>query len=749
MFSCFTLNLNYGQPEFSPLVRLVFVAFTSISILSHQGGAINQNIGTTGRVLSFEHDFHAKPNDKSPEAQLLNREVLSSALQFNVSDNTLVIPQGQIFYLRHGVFAQGLQNAVMEIDGSLVFERDKRIPLAQEDYDEHGRWPSACIHLEDAHNVTITSSGDERGVIDGGGPAWWGRPFFGYRKTQEHRPPLLVVNRSTNLLIEKLVFRDPPLYTMFLRGLDGMTIRYVSIVARRTRADGHRLVDMSAFNTDGIDVSGHNVHVHDVDIWNQDDCIAVKDNYSRDKVSSNMTFERINASGLGLTIGSIGSTTVRNVTFKDSYLYESYKGIYLKFRTPKNEGSIDEDLHGKIEDILFSNITLESPQQWAIWIGPAQQAISSNICTPNPCSLCWPTLPGTECNAVETGIFRNITLRDIVIRNPKGSPGVIMGHENNPIQGLVFDNVEVIRGYDRHINRYETFPGLKQPVHDHIAFIFKKRAHIFRNILGIILSLVIVFRICFFYRNIFYSILEENDSFDEGSEDQNIDIKGNSSLQQRAGRHRTPSSRLPVQWKQTRKWIYRTLMAATAIMIFMMVTWFTRNTMKRLNTDEYFECSEVANGIALGRTWPIPYCFENGTSAYKRQTKWQGIAMGSFFVIIMACSFAMWKIGIDHQRQFVARHLAKCYTFNGTTRHHQVRPHNELNHTRPRSRLFSEETERTCSSEILDGDSLEDDNEYMDPLGSPQGSASLSNTDLDRVSEYDITEFENIELVCR
>jgi polygalacturonase len=135
-------------------------------------------------------------------------------------------------------------------------------------------------------------------------------------------------------------------------------------------------LDCHRFNTDGIDVSGHNVHVHDVDIWNQDDCIAVKDNkYSGDKISSNMTFERINASGLGLTIGSIGISTVRNITFKDSYLYESYKGIYLKFRTPKNEGSIDEDLHGIIEDILFSNITLESPEQWAIWIGPAQQAV--------------------------------------------------------------------------------------------------------------------------------------------------------------------------------------------------------------------------------------------------------------------------------------------------------------------------------------------------------------------------------------
>ena len=55
---------------------------------------------------------------------------------------------------------------------------------------------------------------------------------------------------------------------------------------------GHGLVDLTAFNTDGFDVSGkelnccnhsqtldhlgRNVWIHDVAIWNQDDCIAVK-----------------------------------------------------------------------------------------------------------------------------------------------------------------------------------------------------------------------------------------------------------------------------------------------------------------------------------------------------------------------------------------------------------------------------------------------------------------------------------------
>ena len=81
---------------------------------------------------------------------------------------------------------------------------------------------------------------------------------------------------------------------------------------------------MTAFNTDGFDVSGRNVWIHDCNVWDQDDCIAVKG------TSENMLFERINASGIGLTIGSIGNSVVNNITFRDSYMYHTWKVKLLK-----------------------------------------------------------------------------------------------------------------------------------------------------------------------------------------------------------------------------------------------------------------------------------------------------------------------------------------------------------------------------------------------------------------------------------
>lgn len=239
-------------------------------------------------------------------------------------------------------------------------------------------------------------------------------------------------------------------------------------------AHSHTLLDASAFNTDGLDVSGRNVWIHDVQIWNQDDCIAIKD--SRDGYSENMLIERVNASGTGIAIGSISGTHVRNITIRDSYLDRTWKGIYLKFR-----GS------GTMSDILIENVTMDAPEQWPIWIGPAQQSspgasksgVSSfddllvPICNANPCSLCWPVASSwvpdvATCNGVENGVFRNITLRDITINNPVYSPGVLLGdpRPGHGMQNVVFDGVRVRYTCDALPPWSETFSQLPTRVFD-------------------------------------------------------------------------------------------------------------------------------------------------------------------------------------------------------------------------------------------------------------------------------------------
>ena len=54
----------------------------------------------------------------------------------------------------------------------------------------------------------------------------------------------------------------------------------------------------------------------------------------------------------------------------------------------------------------------------------------------------WPRA-SDNCPATPFVTFTNITLKDVKIINPKQSPGVLIGNEENPIENLVFDNVVV------------------------------------------------------------------------------------------------------------------------------------------------------------------------------------------------------------------------------------------------------------------------------------------------------------------
>jgi len=91
--------------------------------------------------------------------------------------------------------------------------------------------------------------------------------------------------------------------------------------------------------------------------------------------------------------------------------------------------------------VTFENIVMDAPQQYAIWIGPAQQSDSANLCAAHPCSLCWPSVPGAQCNPPEA-TYSDITLRNITVNNAKKSPGLIYANEATPMKNIVFEDVK-------------------------------------------------------------------------------------------------------------------------------------------------------------------------------------------------------------------------------------------------------------------------------------------------------------------
>merc|ERR1711887_278246 len=82
---------------------------------------------------------------------------------------------------------------------------------------------------------------------------------------------------------------------------------------------------------------------------------------------------------------------------------------------------------------------MDAPSQVPIWIGPAQEADSYKAC-----SLLWPEVPLSSCPPPpETMAFTNITLRNVVIRSPKQSAGLIFGNPKSPMRNVVFDGVVI------------------------------------------------------------------------------------------------------------------------------------------------------------------------------------------------------------------------------------------------------------------------------------------------------------------
>jgi len=398
-------------------------------------------------ILNFQ-ELGGLADDLTDVAAWHNGRLLNSTLEALESGETLLFPNST-FHLMGGIRGSDLRDVTFQLEGSLLFSANMDDwPRVEDDKEPAGK-VLECWALHNITNVTFTSSGV--GTLNGNGAAWWGVPGIGYLQRGKNRPKLLYIKDSKSLLMENWLFLDAPRWTVDVENVDGMEIRWCEVSARRTEEDGHGLVDLSAFNTDGFDVSGRNVWIHDCTIWNQDDCIAVKND------AYDMLFERIHASGTGLVIGSISHHVVNNITFRDSFMHHTWKGLYLKFRS---EG-------GTISNVLYENIYLEAPEQWAIWMGPAQQAVSSNLCHASPCSLCWPQLEdyGAQCNMPDS-LYTNITLRNITIEDPQFSygQGVIMGSQNLPMTNITFDGVRVLGAEGSAREKYHTCTGVESGV---------------------------------------------------------------------------------------------------------------------------------------------------------------------------------------------------------------------------------------------------------------------------------------------
>ena len=387
-----------------------------------------------GAVLDYEAQFGAIPDADDFATLWSNGRALNASLAALRQFDTLLVPN-RTYYLMGGIVGVGLHAVHLRLEGTLVFGLRHESLLSPLVARYRAEWPRLgdgarakvlpCVRLANSSGVVLTSSGV--GTLEGAGAKWWGIPGVGYLVRTENRPRLLHLSSCKHVLVERLVLRNSPYWSFYCERCEELEVRQSSVEARRTSADRHTLVDLTAFNTDGFDLSHtRRAWIHDSSVWSQDDAFDVKGD------SSDVLIERVEASGLGLTIGSIKDSTVRNVTFRDATLRHSVKGIYLKFKSA-----------GLVTGVTYENILIDRPESYAIWIGPAQQSDTRDPCYAGPCSLCWPQLPTAQCRAPAGALYADITLRNVTVLNPKTSPGVLLANETSPMRDITFDDVVV------------------------------------------------------------------------------------------------------------------------------------------------------------------------------------------------------------------------------------------------------------------------------------------------------------------
>ena len=264
--------------------------FAVVAIFTLHNNNTMAALSTNSRLSYRQVDFQASGgiiNDDSHETCLHNTELLTRLLN-EQSLQTIVIGSNDAdstvadaaFHFYPGVNAIHMNHVQVQVNGVIKFHRSYKDPQPRHNttMDQAGR-PSPCISFFGGQNITLCSNKNykepssqqeqRRGILHGGGSEWWGIPYVGYAQVLEHRPYLLLFNHTTDLHIHNVVLQDAPFYHVQITDARRVHMHDLSIVSRRTAEYTHGTWDLSAFNTDGIDIAGQDVWVHDVDIWTQ------------------------------------------------------------------------------------------------------------------------------------------------------------------------------------------------------------------------------------------------------------------------------------------------------------------------------------------------------------------------------------------------------------------------------------------------------------------------------------------------
>ena len=259
------------------------------------------------------------------------------------------------------------------------------------------------------------SSAGGGGRIVGGGRAWWARG------AASARPHLLFLPNAEDILVTGVTLVDAPSWNIGLRGAR-LNVTHVRVEAGMDSCGGFG----HAPNTDGANLGGVDIYVHDLFVHNGDDCLPI----TTPSESSGLT-TRVFADKVHCECGTNGAVlynnggTIRGVVFNDFGVHGTNQGAGAKLGRAQNDAT-----GGLVTDIVFSNYHILQPRYAPLYANAFAEDASSCALPSNPDRKNWLT-------------FRNFSLINVTATGvPAGRPaGCFLCSPGTPCDGWAFADV--------------------------------------------------------------------------------------------------------------------------------------------------------------------------------------------------------------------------------------------------------------------------------------------------------------------
>ncbi|KAH8204168.1 hypothetical protein TruAng_001720 [Truncatella angustata] len=235
---------------------------------------------------------------------------LQSAIS-NCASGTIYIPPSTTYYVNSVLDLTGCAGCTLQIEGTLKIASDT----------DYWNGKTAQILADDITGLKIISSTGS-GLIDGNGQNAY--DLFAEDSSYDRPTLLYITGSSKNVVVQNLRIKNPP--NVFVSATSGTSnIQLSSLTLSATSKSVN-----PAKNTDGFDISGSYITLNDIDITNDDDCIAFKPG------ANYVTVTDVTCTGShGLSVGSLGNKhgatdTVSNIYVNGATMVDSTKAAGIK-----------------------------------------------------------------------------------------------------------------------------------------------------------------------------------------------------------------------------------------------------------------------------------------------------------------------------------------------------------------------------------------------------------------------------------